>query len=65
MVLTMQYKRLEWWTWALIYGGMLGIGLGWFMQAGNAALGVSLMVGGGLVITIGVVMIVMRSRMGP
>ena len=36
MVLTMQIKRLEKWTWLLIYGGMLGISLGWFIQTGEA-----------------------------
>ncbi len=61
----MQTKRLEWWTWALIYGGMLVTSLGWFMHAANAALGVGLMIGGGLLATVGVAMVVMRSRMGP
>ena len=65
MVLTMQHKQFEKLTWMLIYGGMLGISLGWFIQAGNAALGVGLMIAGGLVATLGVAMIFMRARMGP
>ena len=61
----MQIKRLEKWTWLLIYGGMLGISLGWFIQTGNAALGLTLMIGGGTVAAIGVALIFVRARLGP
>ena len=61
----MTKRKLDIWVWVLIYGGMLGAGLGGFMQSRSPALGATLLVGGGAVAAIGVVLIFVRSRMGP
>lgn len=45
------------------YGGMLG--LGGFMQPRSAALGWVIIAAGGVAAAIGVLLVVMRSRMGP
>ena len=52
-------------VWVLIYGGLLGVSLGWFMQPRSDALGWMLIAGGGTVAVIGAVLIFVRSRMGP
>ena len=59
------HKRLEKWVWILIYGGLLGASLGWFVEARSAALGLALMIGGGAVAAAGVALIFVRSRLGP
>ena len=61
----MQVKQVEKWVWLLIYGGLLGVSLGWFLRPGSEAAGWSLMVAGAVVAAIGVLMIYLRSRMGP
>ncbi len=55
--------RLETLIWTLIYGGLLGAVIGLFMQRGGDAGGELLMIGGGIVAAIGVVLIVVRSRL--
>ncbi len=55
--------RLETLIWALIYGGLLGALIGLFMGRGGDASGETLMIGGGIVTAIGVVLILVRSRM--
>lgn len=50
-------------VWILIYGGLLAVGLGIALQqGGNAALGWTLVTGGGVVAAVGVVLIWVRSR---
>ena len=61
----MRKDKLETLVWVLIYGGLLGASLGWFMLPRSDALGSTLMVAGGTVAAIGVVLIFVRSRMGP
>ena len=61
----MTKDKLEILVWVLIYGGLLGASLGWFMQPRSDALGWMLMAAGGTVAAIGVVLIFVRSRMGP
>ena len=61
----MTKDKLEILVWVLIYGGLLGASLGWFMQPRNDALAWTLMAAGGTVAAIGVVLIFVRSRMGP
>ncbi|MDP1692272.1 MAG: hypothetical protein Q8L49_10050 [Burkholderiaceae bacterium] len=61
----MQKKQLEKWIWLLIYGGLLGVSLGWFLQPHNEAAGGTLMVAGGAVASVGALLIFVRSRMGP
>jgi hypothetical protein len=63
--LTMTTKKLDTWVWVLIYGGMLGLGLGWFMQPRSPALGWVIITAGGVAASIGVLLVVVRSRMGP
>ena len=61
----MSKSGVETLVWVLIYGGLLGASLGWFMQPRSDALGWMLMAAGGTVAAIGVVLIFVRSRMGP
>ena len=61
----MSIKQLERWTWILIYGGLLGACLGWFLQPEAAVTGLTLMLGGGVVAAAGAVLVVLRSRLGP
>lgn len=50
-------------VWILIYGGLLAVGLGIALQQrGNAALGWTFTVGGGVVAAVGVVLIWVRSK---
>jgi hypothetical protein len=63
--LTMTTKTLDSWVWVLIYGGMLGLGLGWFMQSRSPALGWAIITAGGVAAAFGVLLIFIRSRMGP
>ena len=61
----MTKDKLDTLVWVLIYGGLLGASLGWFIQPRSDALGWMLMAAGGIVAAIGVVLIFVRSRMGP
>jgi hypothetical protein len=57
--------RIEVITWALIFGGLAGAGLGLFVdrQPDGSMLGGALMVGGLVAVAVGIVLIVVRSRM--
>jgi uncharacterized membrane-anchored protein YitT (DUF2179 family) len=61
----MSTERVETLVWALIYGGLLGMCLGWFLQARGSALGWTMLVAGAIVATVGAALIFVRSRMGP
>jgi hypothetical protein len=61
----MSKSRLEALVWVLIYGGLLGLSLGWFVRARSDALGWALMVVGAAVAATGATLIFVRSRMGP
>ena len=61
----MTKKKLDAWVWVLIYGGTLGLSLGWFTQSRSPALGWAMIAAGGVAAGIGVLLIFMRSRMGP
>jgi hypothetical protein len=61
----MTRRKLDTWVWVMIYGGLLGLSLGWFMLARDAALGSTLLIGGSLVTAVGAGLIVVRSRVGP
>jgi vacuolar-type H+-ATPase subunit I/STV1 len=50
-------------TWILIYGGLLVLGLGLFVQRGHEPIGWSMVVTGGIAAAAGVVLIWVRSRM--
>ena len=49
--------------WTLMYGGLLGVGLGLSVQRTDDALGWALAIAGGLVAAVGAGLIVVRSRM--
>ena len=55
--------RLERMVWVLIYGGLLGIVLGHFVAETDQALAYSLAIGGGIAVVVGIVLIVVRSRL--
>ena len=55
--------RLQALIWVLIYGGLLTLVLGVFTRRSDGPLGWSLIVVGGLVATVGVVLIYVRSRL--
>jgi len=61
----MPKQKIEAWSWRLIYAGLLGASLGWFMQPAAAPAAWTLMVGGGVLVAAGVTLILVRSRMGP
>ena len=61
----MTKKKLEAWVWVLIYGGILGLSLGWFLQSRSPALGWALLVLGGVGVASGATLIFLRSRMAP
>ena len=62
LVLNMNNPSLERWTWVLIYGGLLVIGLGLFMLRAGQAPGWPLLLGGGALVAVGAVLVVVRSR---
>ncbi len=51
--------------WVLIYGGLLGIGLGLAVRRSDDALGWGLVLGGAVVAAIGALLVWVRSRMEP
>jgi hypothetical protein len=57
--------RIEVITWVLIFGGMVGAGLGLFVdrQPGGAMLGGVFIIGGLVAVALGIVLIIVRSRM--
>jgi hypothetical protein len=61
----MSNRGLEALVWALIYGGLLLLALGVFVQRQGGGFGWALIGIGGGVAAIGAVLIVVRSRRGP
>ena len=61
----MQKKSIEVWVWILIYGGLIGISLGWFLTPGAELAGWALMAAGTVSAAIGVGLVFVRSRLGP
>ena len=59
----MSQKHVESLVWVLIYAGLLGVSLGWFVRPRSNALGAALIGGGAAVAALGAVLIVVRSRM--
>ncbi len=58
----MNARRLEQWTWVLIYGGLLTACLGWFARPSAGPLGELLLTAGALALAAGIVLIWVRSR---
>jgi hypothetical protein len=61
----MSSQRIETWTWVLIYGGLLGLSLGWFVSPAQGPWGELMIAGGVVAVLSGVVLIVVRSKMKP
>jgi hypothetical protein len=61
----MSAQRIETLTWALIYGGLLALCLGWFLTPTRGPWGELLITGGAIAAAVGVALIVVRSRMKP
>lgn len=59
----MNSAAVQAWAWILLYTGMLTLVLGLFSRAADPALGLGLMVSGGLGVLAGIGLIVWRSRM--
>ena len=59
----MKTSTVETLVWVLIYGGLLVLSLGFFVERQEQLLGNGLMLGGAAVAAIGVVLIYVRSRM--
>lgn len=56
-------QRLHKLIWVLIYGGLLALVLGLVTGRSDAALGWSLVLGGGLAAAVGVALIAVRARL--
>jgi hypothetical protein len=56
-------KRVELWSWALIYGGLLALSLGWFVMPYRGPWGELLFSAGGVAAAVGVALIFVRARM--
>jgi hypothetical protein len=61
----MKPATIDAWVWLLIYGGLLLACLGWFVARIDPGLGWVLGTVGGVALVAGVLLIVVRSRMGP
>jgi hypothetical protein len=61
----MTIQRIESLTWILIYGGLAGLSLGWFVRPREGPWGELLMTGGAVAVVAGIVLIVVRSHMKP
>lgn len=59
----MSAQRIETLSWVLIYGGLASLSLGWFMTSQHGPWGELLISGGIVAALVGVVLIVVRSRM--
>ena len=55
--------RMERWTWTLIYGGLLALMLGVYVDEAQAEGAESLYAFGGVAVLIGVILIYLRSRL--
>jgi len=55
--------RVERWAWILIYGGLLALVLGMFLQRQDRTLGDGFQMGGTAVAALGAALIWIRSRM--
>lgn len=58
----MNVRRIETLVWVLLYGGIVGASLGWFVAEEDATLGLVLQVAGGVAAAVGVLLIWVRSR---
>ena len=61
----MKASALETWIWVLLYGGLLAVSLGVFVLLRGGLLGWPLIGAGVVAVVLGLVCIVVRSRMPP
>ena len=61
----MKTSTVEALVWVLVYGGLLLLCLGLFVARSSATLGWLMVLAGGAIAAAGVVLIYLRSRMGP
>jgi hypothetical protein len=59
----MKPSTLDTLIWVFIYGGLLGVGLGLSVARSDMAVGCTIAVAGGIATAVGVVMVLLRSRM--
>ena len=62
---TMKPATVEKLTWVLIFGGLLVLCLSWFIDDAQVGLVAALAIGGALATMLGVLLVFVRSRMGP
>lgn len=62
---TMKPATVEKLTWVLIFGGLLVLSLSWFIDDAQVVLAAALAIGGALATMLGVLLVFVRSRMGP
>ena len=55
--------RMERLIWTLIYGGLIAVVLGYFLETSQEQNGSELLAGGGMAVAAGVILIWVRSRM--
>lgn len=60
----MNKQRLEFWVWVLIYVGLLAVGLGLALLRHEVAFAAWVLAGGAVLALLGVVLIVVRARLG-
>jgi hypothetical protein len=61
----MSSARMSVLTWTLIFGGMLGIAVGWTVRRGDAVFGWVLVGASLTAVVTGIVLVWVRSRMAP
>ncbi len=61
----MKTSTVEALVWVLVYGGLLLLCLGLFVQRADGPLGWALTLAGGAIAAAGAVLVYVRSRMGP
>jgi hypothetical protein len=61
----MKPATMEKWTWVLIFGGLLVLSLSWFVDDSQVVVAATLAIVGALATIVGVLLIYLRSRMGP
>jgi hypothetical protein len=59
----MKTSTLDTLIWVLIYGGLIGVGLGLSVQRSNDGLGTAVIAIGGVIAVVGFALIYVRSRM--
>jgi hypothetical protein len=58
----MNQRRIENWTWILIFGGLIASSIGVFVHQRDAGLGLTLIGAGLIAVAVGTALVVLRSR---